>query len=161
MNPLFLRAFLAALTVLDLAPGLGSALLTGAVVLLFLFAASLIFFVVRRALPKSVHRLSFLLLVLVLVLETGRASFAGTGGHEARIIFPLLLLLPPEFFNPLRKWNSTARHLFFSGFFFWALLGVHGLAAEFLAFDGRFEYFRVPAGSYFLLGLLAWGVRKR
>jgi len=161
VNPLLLRAFLAALTVLDLALDPGSALLTAAAVLFFLFAAAPIFFVVRPALPESVRRLSFLLLVLVLVLVAGRVSFAGIWGHEARIIFPLLLLLPPEFFRPRRNWDPAAKHLFFSAAAFGALLVLHGLAAGFLSFGGRFEYFRVPAGSYFLLGLLAWVAGKR
>ena len=161
MNPLLLRAFLAVLPVLDRALDLRSALVLGLAVLCPLFAASLVFFTARPALPASLHRLGFFLLALVLILGVGRAPFTGLWGQEGRIFLPLLILLPPEFFSPRRNWNPVAKHLFFSAFVFWGLLALHGMAAGFPAFSGRFEYFRLPAGSYFLLGLLAWGAQKK
>lgn len=161
MTSILLRVFLSVLPLLDLASGPQSALVMGVVVIGILFASTMIFFLTRSLLPKSQIRLSFLLLATVFTLGPARTSFPEITGFEARLLLPLLLLLPPEFFRPRANWNLTAKKLLLTSLGFWVLLVIHGAAAEFLGFGGRFQYFRLPAGSYFLLGLLAVGARKR
>lgn len=149
MNLLLLRSALAVLPLLGLSLEAESGFLYGAVCSGVLLIATSIFIGIRGLLPRVTHPLSFFLLLLVL-------------GVMAQEVFALsflfipssLLLVSGNVFQKhvegRRLMRSTAR----VAVLFLVLLSAHGMCSELLGERAGFEFFRMPAGSYFLLGLV-------
>ena len=151
----FSRALLASLPLLGFTLRAKSGLLYGTVVSSVLLSGTLIFIAIQAALPNTLHRLSFLLLLLVL----------GVIGAELFSLSPLLLvsllgLLPTQFSPRGENWDRRTGKTLAACFFFWALLAGHGILSELLGLHWGIGFFQFPGGSYFLFGLLLVLMRK-
>lgn len=148
MNPLLLRALLAALPLLGLASKPWPGVVYGAFGFGIFLVATLIFLGIHFAIPQTLHRLSFFLLLLVF----------GVIGSELFSVSPLLLaglfFLPlPELFRRRKKWDPILRKTLLVGFSFGVILAGHGILTNLLGVGGRVPLFQLPAGSYLILGL--------
>ena len=161
MNPVFLPPLLALLPVLGLALDTRKAFGLGAAVTSTLLLTVLLFFVIRAFLPEAAHRVGFFLLALAVSIFVSRIFFAVPLERNLRLLIPLFLLLPPEFFRHRRNWNSMVKKILLASLAFWVLLVGHGALAEFAGGKMGLEFFRLPVGSYFLLGWIALGVRRQ
>ena len=156
MNPILLRALLAALPLLGVTLGAKSGFVYGWVGASIFILTTSIFFMLRPALPRLAHRLSFLLLLLVL----------GVIGQELLSLSPLLLasllFLPsPEFLHLPGRIGEMAKKMFLTGFSFWGFLAGHGILSGLLGSGAGIRFFQLPAGSYFLLVLVLVFLRKK
>lgn len=149
MNPFLRRPLLAALPVLGFALEAKSAFLYGAVVGLTLLIATLIFLLIQALLPVLIYRVSFLVLVLAIGVLAGHFLAV-----PAVALASLVLLIPPEFLRRRKNWDPMARKLILGGLTFWALLTGHGVVSEQLGLPMGWEFFRLPVGSYLLVGFL-------
>ena len=148
MSSLILRAVLAALPVLSLAQRTESGLLYGIAGAGILILAGLVFFLVRNLLPRTAERIGFLLILLTLALAAEKIlqiSFLFLASH--------LILSPPELFQKRNAWESTAKKIIWSSFFYLIFLSFHGVLVEALGLRAGIQFFQHPAGSYFLAGL--------
>jgi hypothetical protein len=155
MNPLLLRALLAALPVLGVTLKMRDGFLYGTVGAGIFLLAALIFLAIKFALPAAVHRLSLFLLLLVLGV-IGMKVFSLSG-----IFLASLLLLPlPELFRRRGRLERVGGKVLLAGFCFWALLTAHGALSHLLGLKLGLGLFQMPAGSYLLAGFLPLFLRK-
>lgn len=156
MNPLLVRALLAAIPLLGLTRSIQSAVLYVAVVTALFLLTALIFFTIRPVLPEILQRLSCFLIVGVL----------GVIGVRFFSLSPLALvslsiLPPPEFFRRRKNWSRLTGKIFLLAFSFGALLAGHGIFSGLLGREMGGRLFQLPAGSYFFLGLVLPFLRKK
>ena len=148
MNLLILRVLLAALPLLGLALEARSGLIYGGLAAGIFLLTATIFLLIRPALPRTVQRLVYFLVLLALTILAGRIHSV-----SFLIFVSLLLLSPPELFQKRRRRNGILRAAVLSSLAFFIFLSLHGLLAQGLGLGGRMRFFQHPAGSYFLGGL--------
>ena len=149
MNPLLLRAVLAALLLLGSALDSTSGLVYGTVGAGIFLLAVFLFLLLRLVLPRVVHRLSFFLLLLGLTVLTERV-FA----LSFLLIASLVILSPPGLFQKQKRWEEITRKSILTVLAFAVFLGIHGFLAEALGSKAGIGFFNHPAGGYFLAGLV-------
>ena len=140
MNQTLLRALLATLPLLGLSLEAKASILFGGLGAGILILAVLFFLLFHMALPLTLHRLSFLLLLLFVGL-LGNKFFS----LPFIFVVSLCVLAPPDLFRAKKLWSRIAMKTLLTGALFWGLLAALG------CFSG-FQFFKNPAGSYFLLG---------
>ena len=152
MNPLVLRAILAALPLLGFARRIQNGFVYGIVGAGFFIAAIFTFLLIRTFLPRTAERLSFLLLLLVLAMAAEKFFSV-----SLFMFASLLLLAPPELFQKRKHWKGVARNAIWTSFVFSIFLTAHGFFSEWLGLGAGIKFFQHPAGSYFLAGLVLAG----
>lgn len=156
VNSLLLRTVLASLPLLGLSLQARAGFAYGVLCAFLLLLATLIFLAVRAIIPETVHRISFMLLLLVfgvIAAETSRLS---------PLFLPGLFLLPyPENFRRGLPWPRVLGKAVAAGLSLWALLTTHGVFSQVLGLGWGIRFFQLPAGSYLLLGLGIAALRKK
>lgn len=149
MNPVLLRAILASLPLLGLAGSAQRGLAYGAAGGGLLLALTLIFLGIRSALPPSVRRLSFFLLLFVTTVILGEIF-----SLSLFLVVSLSFLVLPELFRKPGDWKRITAKTLGTGLFFSAFLTGHGLLADFSRLTGGVDLFRLPTASFLLAGLV-------
>lgn len=149
MNPIFLRALLAALPVLGLSVGAGKGLAYGAVGGGLLLGVTLLFLGIRSAFPPPVRRLSFFLLLFVTTVIAGNIF-----SLSALLAVSLCFLTLPDVFREKGDGRRVMGKALGASFSFWVILTGYGIFTEFLALNGSLGLFQLPTGGFFLAGLV-------
>jgi hypothetical protein len=147
MNQTVLRALLATLPLLGLSLEAKASFLFGGLGAGILVLAVLVFLLFHVALPLTLHRLSFLLLLLFIGL-LGNKLFS----LPFIFVASLCVLAPPDLFRAKKLWSRIATKTLLTGALFWGLLATLGCFSDWGSQALGFQFLKNPAGSYFLLG---------
>ena len=162
-SPIFWRVFLAAIPMLGLVRDTRSGVLCGGLSAVVLIASSSILLIVRKIIPKPVHRMVFFIAAVVLGTSMIQFIFFKESVSGLFMIVSVILLMPPQMLRMPGSWKRAAKKISAMSFLFWALLAGHGFLSELLR-QGGLAIFQTAAGSYLLIAVsspfLALGDRK-
>lgn len=161
MSPIFLRAILAVLPLLGITRNWLSGILVGTVGVIILLTVLLIFSALRSVLPQKIHSVALFLLFVAGVVWFETLSF-GLFSAPPILLVSLCLLIPLDLFRGKKNGKRIFQKSWITGLSFWVLLTGHGIFLELLGGRLGVEFFKLPAGSFFLAGLaLTFVPRKK
>ena len=152
MNPVLLRALLAALPLLGVTLEWENGFVYGGMVVGILFLSALIFSSLSFVIPQPLYRISFLL-PLILGAAGIEIILGGRGSPAPLLLASVCLLTNPDLFRNQKNWTRVAKKTFLASLYFWMLVTGHGILCDLLGSGMGIRFFQIPAGSFLLIGM--------
>jgi hypothetical protein len=125
-----------------------------------LLFAVFLFLICQPVLPRTLHPFCFYLLFLFLGLRGGEILLLGIGPERkgyitlSLLLLSLLIVVPSDFFMARKRWRQKIPSVLTSCLSFWVVLVVQALLSDGLGRRLGFGFFQIPAGTYFVMGLM-------